>query len=67
MAVGQISGCTSGDVDIVVWRDSNRVAMISTYHGVAVHKEDDKIKPIVVQDYNVCMGGVDRKDRMLST
>lgn len=62
MRVGQVCGCTSGDVDLMVWRDQNRVAMISTYHGVAVANN----KPTVVRDYNVCMGGVDRKDQMLS-
>lgn len=56
-----------GDVKIVVWRDQNRVAMISTYHGNLVHTRDGKTKPIVVRDYNVCMGGVDKKDQMLAT
>ncbi|XP_022834911.1 piggyBac transposable element-derived protein 4-like [Spodoptera litura] len=63
MRVGQVCGCTSGDVDLMVWRDQNKVAMISTYHGVAVSDG----KPTIVKDYNICMGGVDRKDQMLST
>ncbi|GBP15389.1 PiggyBac transposable element-derived protein 4 [Eumeta japonica] len=28
-----IYGCTSGDVDIILWRDKRRVSLISTYHG----------------------------------
>ncbi|CAG4973541.1 unnamed protein product [Colias eurytheme] len=35
MAPGQVYGATSGDVDIVVWRDQNKVCMISTYHGLS--------------------------------
>lgn len=62
MQMGEVRGCTSGDVDLIVWRDRNRVAMISTYHGVAVSGD----KPDVIKDYNVCMGGVDRKDQMLA-
>lgn len=41
---------------------AHRVALISTYHGTGVSDG----KPIVVRDYNVCMGGVDKKDQMLS-
>ncbi|XP_028172018.1 piggyBac transposable element-derived protein 4-like [Ostrinia furnacalis] len=67
MARGQISAFTSGDIDILVWRDTNRVAMISTYHGVGVHTVEEKTKPTVVCDYNLFMGGVDKKDQMLST
>ncbi|CAB3249638.1 unnamed protein product [Arctia plantaginis] len=66
MTVGQVLGCTSGDVDLMVWRDKNRVAFISTYHGLAVTRCGDTLKPTVVQDYNVCMGGVDRKDQQLA-
>ncbi|CAB3251309.1 unnamed protein product [Arctia plantaginis] len=66
MAVGQVVGCTSGDVDIMVWRDKNRVAFISTYHGIASSRCGDITKPTVVQDYNICMGGVDKKDQQLA-
>ncbi|KAI8421116.1 hypothetical protein MSG28_008209 [Choristoneura fumiferana] len=67
MRPGQIAGFTSGDVDAMVWRDQNRVATISTYHGNAVSTVDNTTKPIVIRDYNVCMGGVDKKDQMLAT
>ncbi|KAI5645835.1 transposase IS4 domain-containing protein [Phthorimaea operculella] len=66
MAIGQVSGCTSGDVDLLVWRDKSRVAFVSTYHGLATTKCGDTLKPTVVPDYNVCMGGVDRKDQMIA-
>ncbi|VVC96065.1 unnamed protein product [Leptidea sinapis] len=33
MKRGQIAGLTSGDVNLLVWRDENIVATISTYHG----------------------------------
>ncbi|XP_041977211.1 piggyBac transposable element-derived protein 4-like [Aricia agestis] len=66
LTVGELRGCTSGDVDLVVWRDKNLVALISTYHGMAAVKCGTVVKPSVVADYNVCMGGVDRKDQMLA-
>lgn len=66
MVVGQVVGCTSGDVDILVWRDKNRVALISTYHGLCSVNCGQTLKPSMVPDYNVCMGGVDKKDQMLS-
>ncbi|XP_028173824.1 piggyBac transposable element-derived protein 4-like [Ostrinia furnacalis] len=65
-AVGQVCGCTSGDVDLIVWRDKNSVALTSTYHGLATVKCGATLKPTVIADYNLCMGGVDRKDKMLA-
>lgn len=66
MTAGELCGATSGDVDIIVWRDKNLVNLISTYHGLQTVRCGNKIKPSVVADYNVCMGGVDRKDQILS-
>ncbi|XP_037875023.1 piggyBac transposable element-derived protein 4 isoform X1 [Bombyx mori] len=66
MTVGQVTGCTSGDVDLLVWKDKNRVAFISTYHGLASVRFEERLKPTVACDYNVCMGGVDRKDQQLA-
>lgn len=60
-------GVTSGDVDILVWKDRNLVSLISTYHGAASASRDQKCKPTLVHDYNVRMGGVDKKDQMLSS
>ncbi|XP_063628376.1 piggyBac transposable element-derived protein 4-like [Cydia splendana] len=66
MAVGQVCGCTSGDVDLIVWRDKKRIALISTYHGLTTVEDADTIKPALIADYNICMGGVDKKDQMLA-
>lgn len=66
MAVGQVSGCTSGDVDLIVWRDTKRIALISTYHGLTTVNSDGQLKPGLICDYNVCMGGVDKKDQRLA-
>ncbi|CAH2088304.1 unnamed protein product [Euphydryas editha] len=66
MTIGQVFGCTSEDVDLIVWRDKNRVASVSTYHGLTTTRCGDTLKPTVVQDYNICMGGVDRKDQQLA-
>lgn len=63
MRIGVVCGYTSGDIDLMVWRDQNRVAMISTYHGVTMSEG----KPKVVRDYNVCIGGVSNKHQMLSS
>ncbi|KAI8427970.1 hypothetical protein MSG28_002284 [Choristoneura fumiferana] len=66
MHPGEIIGLTSGDVDLLVWRNNNRVAMISTYHGNATAEIKGITKPAVVHDYNYMMGGVDKKDQMLA-
>lgn len=66
MAVGQVCGCTSGDVDIIVWRDKKQIALISTYHGLTTTTCDGITKPAVIHDYNICMGGVDKKDQLLA-
>ncbi|KAJ8704564.1 hypothetical protein PYW07_011752 [Mythimna separata] len=66
MRQGQIAGLTSGDVDVMVWRDNNRVAMISTYHGYGQQTVRGSTKPILIHDYNIMMGGVDKKDQLLA-
>lgn len=66
MAVGEISGCTAGDVDLIVWGDTKRIALISTYHGIATVKCGDRLKPVLLCDYNICMGGADKKDQLLA-
>lgn len=67
MMLGLISSSTSGDVDILVWRDQNRVALFSTYHGSAVCTINKKKMPIAVHDYNLCMSRIDKKDQMLGS
>ncbi|KAF9422072.1 hypothetical protein HW555_002093 [Spodoptera exigua] len=66
MRQGQITGLTSGDVDVMVWRDTNRVAMISTYHGNGQQTTRGSTKSILILDYNIMMGGVDKKDQLLA-
>ncbi|PZC73218.1 hypothetical protein B5X24_HaOG209898 [Helicoverpa armigera] len=66
MRRGQIAGLSSGDVDIMVWRDNSRVAMISTYHGNGQQTVGESTKPILILDYNIMMGGVDKKDQLLA-
>ncbi|GBP38808.1 PiggyBac transposable element-derived protein 4 [Eumeta japonica] len=63
-----IYGCTSGDVDIILWRDKRRVSLISTYHGdYFVRGNNDQLILALVHDYNLRMGGVDKKDQMLAS
>ncbi|KAF9424426.1 hypothetical protein HW555_000565 [Spodoptera exigua] len=66
MRPGEITGLTSGDIDVMVWRDSNRVSMLSTYHGDGVQSIRGSTKPILILDYNIMMGAVDKKDQMLA-
>lgn len=66
MRPGQVAGLTSGDVDVMVWRDKNRVAMISTYHGIRQQTLQGATKPTLILDYNIMMGGVDKKDQLLA-
>lgn len=66
LAINEVIACTSTDVDVVAWRDKRLVCLTSTYHGNAISEEQGKLLPTVVSDYNVCMGGVDRKDQLLA-
>ncbi|XP_023947198.2 piggyBac transposable element-derived protein 4-like isoform X3 [Bicyclus anynana] len=66
MRLGEITGLTAGDVDVMVWRDMNKVGMISTYHGNGQNTVQGSTKPILILDYNIMMGGVDKKDQLLS-
>ncbi|KAF9405863.1 hypothetical protein HW555_013568 [Spodoptera exigua] len=50
----------------MVWRNTNRVAMISTYHGNSQQTTRESTKPILILDYNIMMGGVDKKDQLLA-
>ncbi|KAF9791416.1 hypothetical protein SFRURICE_003208, partial [Spodoptera frugiperda] len=66
VAFGQISGYTSGDVDLIVIGDQKRVAMVSTYHGTGtvIDRKNDKVKSSILYDYNINMGGIDKKDQV---
>ncbi|KAI8440689.1 hypothetical protein MSG28_009043 [Choristoneura fumiferana] len=70
MRVGELVYSHTNDLSVILWRDSNMVAMISSYHKVEVGGKEKygkyKYKPQAVLDYNKSMGGVDKKDQLLS-
>ncbi|XP_045508881.1 uncharacterized protein LOC123704546 [Colias croceus] len=67
---GEVVASYCNDLSLMVWRDSNLVSMISTYHkleiGTRTKYNRTAFKPSVVLDYNKNMGGIDRKDQYLS-
>lgn len=70
LRVGEIVYSLTKDLSIIVWRDSNLVSVISTYHNVDVGAKEKhgnwRFKPQAVLDYSLLMGGVDKKDQLLS-
>ncbi|GBP25759.1 PiggyBac transposable element-derived protein 4 [Eumeta japonica] len=62
-----VYGCTSGDVDIILWRDKRRVSLISTYHGDYFVRGNNQSILGLVHDYNLRMGEVNKKDQMLAS
>ncbi|KAJ8706593.1 hypothetical protein PYW07_012671 [Mythimna separata] len=60
----------TSDLSVMVWRDANLVSMISTYHHLqaGIQNKYNRLtyKPKIVLDYNMSIGGVDRKDQFLS-
>lgn len=62
---------TSGDVNIIIWRDKNRIAFISTYHDNSVAEQTNPMeeiqKPTVVQDYINNVSEVDKRDNFLAS
>ena len=67
---GEVVATYCSDLSVMVWRDANLVSMISTYHHLQVGTQTKynrlTYKPKIVIDYNMSMGGVDRKDQFLS-
>lgn len=67
---GEVVASYCPDLLVMVWRDANLVSMISTYHHLQIGTQDKynrlTYKPNIVLDYNKSMGGVDRKDQLLS-
>lgn len=51
-------------VDLIVWRDKKRIALISTCHGLTTTTCHDITKPALLHDYNICMRGVDKMDQL---
>ncbi|KAI8422319.1 hypothetical protein MSG28_006194 [Choristoneura fumiferana] len=62
MRVGELVYSHTNDLSVILWRDSNMVAMISSYHKVEVGGKEKygkyKYKPQAVLDYNKSMGGL---------
>lgn len=69
MRTGEVAFSQTRDLTISAWKDANVVTLISTYHPVEVSGKEkygySKYKPKVVLDYNLSMGGVDKKDQLL--
>ncbi|XP_021197731.3 piggyBac transposable element-derived protein 4 isoform X2 [Helicoverpa armigera] len=69
MRTGEVAFSQTRDMTITVWKDTNVVSLISTYHKVEVGGKEKygyyRYKPKVVLDYNLAMGGVDKKDQLL--
>ena len=65
-----------GGIHALQWIDKRAVTMLSTFHDSSTSTIqrrsrqtqgiDSVHKPIVIQDYNKCMGRVDQSDQMLS-
>lgn len=62
-----IKGYTSGDVDLMIWKNHNRISTISTYHGLNVIDDRGTIKPKLIHDYNTIMSELNKKDQILAT
>jgi hypothetical protein len=55
---------------VMKWRDKRDVSFISTFHNNEMSTKKkvrgkDVTKPSCILEYNSCMGGVDKKDKML--
>ncbi|KAM3961999.1 piggyBac transposable element-derived protein 4-like [Aphomia sociella] len=72
MVRGQMVSRHCGDISVVAWKDCKLVTILSTYHTdktvsiVGRRTGEEIIKPEAIDTYNKFMGGVDRKDQMLS-
>ncbi|KAL0830077.1 hypothetical protein ABMA28_003534 [Loxostege sticticalis] len=68
--IGEVAFSHTKDDTVVVWRDSNLVSLISSYHkgevGGKAKYGNYKYRPQIVLDYNLAMGGVDKKNQLLS-
>lgn len=72
MRQGEVLVSFCSDLAVMLWRDSNLVSMISTYHpfGIGTKETSDHrvfSKPAIVLDYNKSLAGVDRKDQFLAS
>lgn len=68
---GELSYLRSDSVIVCKWRDKRDVLTISNMHeveliDVANRNGKISIKPNIIRDYNLGMGGIDRADQMMS-
>lgn len=72
MKKGQYTWQSNGSTVVCKWKDKRDVLTISNKHSnvamtqVKNRRGNIKLKPIIVEDYNKYMSGVDREDQMLS-
>lgn len=70
LRVGEVAYSNANDMTVLLWRDANLTSVISTYHKVEAAPKEKygkiRIKPQAILDYNVLMGGIDKKDQLLS-
>jgi hypothetical protein len=71
IAKDNITSMFTDNMMALKWHDKREVCMLSTYHDDSVKTiktyKGDKIKPVVVFDYNKSMGAVDMADQMLTS
>ena len=68
---GDIATRVMGTLRIVCWKDKRDVYILTNMHAHPVEgnftdESGQAIKPRVVEDYNACMGFVDKADRMVN-
>jgi hypothetical protein len=70
MPRGTVVSRHCGDISVTSWKDVKLVTTVSTYHNADVVEGRRAgvtvMKPVVVEEYNSFMGGVDMKDQKLS-
>nr|XP_012151875.1 PREDICTED: piggyBac transposable element-derived protein 4-like isoform X2 [Megachile rotundata] len=68
---GQIVAFQRGKILAIRWKDKKDVCLMSSIHDTSMvsfknKKNEDILKPKIVSDYNLTMGGVDRCDQEIS-
>uniref|UniRef100_A0A0K0E1W0 PiggyBac transposable element-derived protein 4 n=1 Tax=Strongyloides stercoralis TaxID=6248 RepID=A0A0K0E1W0_STRER len=63
---GEIAAFQRGKITVLRWRDKKYVSLLSSIHTANCSETDKKvIKPAIVMNYNLTMGGVDKADQAL--
>lgn len=63
---GEIAAFQRGKITVLRWRDKKDVSLLSSIHTANCSEtEKNVMKPAIVIDYNLKMGGVDRADQAL--